>query len=228
MEAGSSSDKRQSSSVRVEPFVPKSDHNPRELRSWAKRTGFVSDYSSEAGTSTTTATSGNYDSARFNLEHKNNNGGGSSPKIEIDPILGRTRRDRRNEIELENGGAATIRKENENERGFNLVGINENQNQKKVVFKENGNKESNGHGISAVAPVPEAKNDQEEAIMTETDVKVNVYVDGDEPGEGGCQRPPGLKCGLSENPGFGTNYNLLRNFFFVFFLHKLHLVQTCM
>ena len=30
---------------KIEPFVPRIDHNPNELRSWAKRTGFVSDYS---------------------------------------------------------------------------------------------------------------------------------------------------------------------------------------
>ena len=30
---------------KIKPFVPRIDHNPNELRSWAKRTGFVSNYS---------------------------------------------------------------------------------------------------------------------------------------------------------------------------------------
>nr|POF25534.1 nucleobase-ascorbate transporter 11 [Quercus suber] len=32
---------------KIEPFVPRIDHDPNDLRSWAKRTGFVSDYSGE-------------------------------------------------------------------------------------------------------------------------------------------------------------------------------------
>ncbi|KAF7809394.1 nucleobase-ascorbate transporter 11-like isoform X1 [Senna tora] len=174
--------------ARVEPFVPKTDHNPKELRSWAKRTGFVSDYSAEAGTSAGENTD---TAAGFNFEHKNE---ASSPKIEIDPILGRTRRDRGNEIQLENG-VTTTRKDND--RVLNLGS----ENQKKVGVNANGvvNKESNDHGISAVAPVPEVKKEEED--MAEGDVKVNMYVDGEEPGEGEWQRPPGLKCGLRENPG---------------------------
>ena len=30
---------------KIKPFVPRIDHNPNELRSWAKRTSFVSNYS---------------------------------------------------------------------------------------------------------------------------------------------------------------------------------------
>ncbi|KAL5714384.1 Nucleobase-ascorbate transporter 11 [Ranunculus cassubicifolius] len=58
------------------PFVPRTDHNPRELKSWAKRSGFKSSFSGETVTS---------------VEDEKNGGGSSSPKIEIDPILGRTR-----------------------------------------------------------------------------------------------------------------------------------------
>ncbi|XP_027360016.1 nucleobase-ascorbate transporter 11-like isoform X2 [Abrus precatorius] len=181
----------------VEPFVPRSEHNPRELRSWAKRTGFVSDYSGEAGTS---------GSEKFEpLERK---GGGSSPKIEIDPILGRTRPNRGNEIEPASHGGAT-----RNENGTLLDtgrGRRENEpvvalapdGERKVGFRANENGNGNGHGISAVAPVPEEK--VEEGDLAQEDVKVNVHAEGEEPANegGGWQGSSGLKCGLKENPGF--------------------------
>ncbi|XP_054809859.1 nucleobase-ascorbate transporter 11 isoform X1 [Prosopis cineraria] len=186
--------------ARVEPFVPKKDHNPKELRSWAKRTGFVSDYSGEAGTSVSEKFGGVGLNLGRNHEQKN---GGSSPKIEIDPILGRTRRDRGNEIQPENGSTREATTRKDNERALNL-GI---ENQKKYAFRGNGNAngpmdgESNGHGTSTVAPVPEVKKEEED--MAEGDVKVNMYPEGEGPGEGGGrQRPAGLKCGLRENPGF--------------------------
>ncbi|KAJ1375826.1 Xanthine/uracil/vitamin C permease [Sesbania bispinosa] len=212
METGSNSNRGEPLSVRggtvkrhepveanVDPFVPRSDHNPRELRSWAKRTGFVSDYSGEAGTSV---------SVSENFESFERKGGGSSPKIEIDPVLGRTRPNRGIEIQpASRGGAmrtgngtvldeATVgrgRKENEPVLALNPDG------EKKVGFR--GNENGNGHGISAVAPVPEEKNEQEENVA-QGEVKVNLYPEGEEPANGGWQGPSGLKCGLKENPGF--------------------------
>ncbi|CAH2076110.1 unnamed protein product [Thlaspi arvense] len=71
---------------RVEPFLPKKDLNPRDLRSWAKKTGFVSDYSGETSTSTRTKFS---ESSGFDLpKGRAQLGQGSSRKTEIDPILG--------------------------------------------------------------------------------------------------------------------------------------------
>ncbi|WVZ12548.1 hypothetical protein V8G54_017078 [Vigna mungo] len=173
---------------KVEPFVSQNEHNPRELRSWAKRTGFVSDYSGEAGTS---------GSAKF--EAFGGKGGGSSPKIEIDPVVGRTRRD---EIETESRGGAPRaengaildergRKEKERDGGERKVALNGNANNGMV------NREGNGHGVSAVAPVNEEKEGEE----GNGDVKVNVFPEGEEHRDGGWQRPLGLKCGLKENPG---------------------------
>ncbi|KAK7407196.1 hypothetical protein VNO78_08903 [Psophocarpus tetragonolobus] len=157
----------------VDPFVPKSEHNPRELRSWAKRTGFVSDYSGEAGTS---------GSQKFEALDKR--GGGSSPKIEIDPVVGRTRQ---NEIETEAHGGAT--------RGENGAVLDGRGRKEKDL---NGNvNNGNGHGVSAVAPVTEEKEGEE----GNGDVKVNVYPEGEVPTDGGCQGPMGLKLGLKENPG---------------------------
>ena len=45
--------------------MARSDHNPKELKSWAKRTGFVSNYSGEVGTSA----SENFDSVGFDVKN---------------------------------------------------------------------------------------------------------------------------------------------------------------
>lgn len=100
MRGGTSNGKRRerdhnNAAAKIEPFVPRSDHNPKELRTWAKSTGFVSDYSGEAGTSTTA--SEKFDSVVGFVDDQRE--GGSSPKIEIDPVLGVARPNRDNEIE---------------------------------------------------------------------------------------------------------------------------------
>jgi nucleobase transporter 1/2 len=173
--------------AKVEPFVPKGEHNPRELRSWAKRTGFVSDYSGEAGTSA---------SEKFESSERRGVGGGSSPKIEIDPVLGRTRLNRGIEIEpASHGGGGAARKENEPVVALAPDG------ERKVGFRGNENGNANGHGISAVAPVPEEQKEEED--LAQGDVKVNLYPEGEEPNGGGWHGPSGLKCRLKENPGFG-------------------------
>lgn len=174
--------------AKVEPFVPKTDHNPRDLRSWAKRTGFVSDYSGEAGTS---------GSEKFEPFERRGRGSSSSPKIEIDPVLGRTRPNNRG-IEIQ---PAPQRTENETVLALDPDG------EKRVGFRgnENGDVNGGGHGVSAVAPVPEEKNEEEEVenVAPQGEVKVNLYPEGVEPVDGGGQGPSGLKCGLKENPGFG-------------------------
>ncbi|KAI4328127.1 hypothetical protein L6164_020508 [Bauhinia variegata] len=220
-------DKRNGSvpvNAKVEPFVARTDHNPRELRSWAKRTGFVSDYSGEAGSSA----SEKYDSVGFELERGllDQRGGGSSPKIEIDPVLGRTRPNRGNEIEpaagpthgsirhQNNGGFSlrdgTVGSENQERRNGNEQVLGS-KDEKSNGFKGNGNAngivngDSNGRGIAAVAPVPEQRKEDD---IPERDVKVNVYPEGEEPADGDWQRPSQLNCGLRENPGFGQLNNL--------------------
>lgn len=188
--------------AKVDPFVPKTDHNPRELRSWAKRTGFVSDYSGEAGTS---------GSAKFESFGRKREGSSPNRELEADPVLGRTRHNRGNEIHrashggavrnenvsvLEGGTVGSERKENEN---GSVLGLNH-DGERKVGLR--GNENGSGHGISAVAPVMEEKDEVENVVHGE--VKVNVYPDGVEPPvDGGWQGPSELKCGLEENPGFG-------------------------
>ncbi|MED6172309.1 hypothetical protein PIB30_048915 [Stylosanthes scabra] len=213
---------------KVDPFVPRSEHSPRELRSWAKRTGFVSDYSGEVGSTSATE--------KFEPLERNNLHQGSSPQIEIDPILGRLRNNRGNEIQpashvgLGGGGATTTRTENVNANdngdgnGVALgIGRRGNGNgnepvlamapdgERKVGLRGNGNanangvlnRDGNGHGTSVVAPVPEQKEEEVEGDVAQGDFKVNLYPEGEEPVDGGgWPGPEGLKCRLTENPGF--------------------------
>ncbi|KAI3775735.1 hypothetical protein L1987_45487 [Smallanthus sonchifolius] len=95
MERGSNSestnkaDKQKGKKLRskIEPFVPKGDHNARDLRSWAKRTGFVSIFSSEVGTSSNSNTNRH----GADLESGGGGGGSVSPKVEMGPVPGRSR-----------------------------------------------------------------------------------------------------------------------------------------
>lgn len=195
---------------RIDPFVPRADHlNPRELRSWAKRTGFVSNFSSE------TASERN-DSSGLDLEkgfrgHRGG-GSGSSPKIEIDPILGRTRPNRGAEIEAASGagnGENQRRVRDENGAGLGeddgfgkRVGLNGNGKGNEGVNRI-GN--ANGVGVGVVDRETEAKKDDRKAEAdAEANVNVNQEGDGEEPVHGGGEwrGPSGIKCGLRENPGF--------------------------
>ncbi|KAL4615885.1 hypothetical protein ACB092_07G159100 [Castanea dentata] len=187
---------------KIEPFVPRIDHNPNELRSWAKRTGFVSDYSGE--TRASASASDKNDSAGFDLErgfdHRN---GGSSPKIEIDPVLGRTRPNQGIEIEplVKNENQRRRKRDKpvlgdrEDERKVGLNGVNGN------VNGVNGNGNGNRNEVPVVTPsAAEAKKEEE---VAEREAKIEVYPELEEEAHGGGWRLPSeMKCGLRENPGF--------------------------
>ncbi|KAL4556807.1 hypothetical protein LXL04_034970 [Taraxacum kok-saghyz] len=74
---------------KIEPFVSQGDHNARDLRSWAKRTGFVSIFSGEVGSSSFVR---ERDRSSTNRDGFRDASGGASmsPKVEIDPVLGTT------------------------------------------------------------------------------------------------------------------------------------------
>ncbi|XP_062178325.1 nucleobase-ascorbate transporter 11 [Alnus glutinosa] len=190
---------------KIEPFVPRFDHNPKELKSWAKKTGFVSDYSWGAETSA----SEKNDSSGFDLEkglYLRN--GGSSPKIEIDPVLGRTKPNLGIEIEpvVRNERDGAVRGENQRRRTWDEPKDDE----RKVRLNGNGNlnanvngivnRNANGNEVPAVAPAAEPK--KEDGGVAERDAKIDVYPNDEEPAHGGWRRPSGMKCGLRDNPGF--------------------------
>jgi nucleobase transporter 1/2 len=171
--------------VEVEPFVPRIDHNPNELRSWAKRTGFVSDFSGESRASAVDRN----DSVGFDLEKglDHRHGGGSSPKIEIDPVLGRTKKNQG--IEIEPVGRRIVDKPPVlgPERKVGLNGI----------MNRTGN--GNGNEVPAVSPGAEPK---KEDGVAERDAKFDVNPEVEEAASGGWRNPSGMKCGLRDNPGF--------------------------
>ncbi|XP_021714013.1 nucleobase-ascorbate transporter 11-like [Chenopodium quinoa] len=122
--------------VKIETFVPKRDHDPRDLRSWAKRTGFVSLFSGES-TASTSNTRNNLRNERVgndSIEERENDGNRKRGETdaEIQPLGNGIQRNR-------NGNG------NEERREFNentdvLGSINE---ERRVGVDENGN---NGGG----------------------------------------------------------------------------------
>lgn len=172
----------------IEPFVPRKGYDPNELRSWAKKTGFVSTtFSSE--TQRSGSGRGNGDDGYADLER----GGGVlpknesiSPKIEIDPILGRTRR-RGPEIEPVRGAASA-------REGFkDGVESEVSRNGAGEVSLGAERTDGNGHGAGANAPHVEPKGSED----------VHMYQDEDDLGDGGWQPSPKLVLGLKDNPGYG-------------------------
>lgn len=201
---------------KVEPFLPRRDHNPRELISWAKRTGFRSTFSGETGTSLSEkghSQSENNGSDGFDLEKGLDKNGSSSPKIEIDPIMGRTR-DRRSEIEQVREGF----RKNEREGSDRLSGVVRGENQRsrsevESIFSDidevrvaglsrnrNGGRNGGSRGDEGSnVPLSELQKDDEDV---ERDVGVGVGPNGEESGDEGWKKSFTLKCGMRDNPGF--------------------------
>lgn len=202
---------------KIGPFVPKQGYDPRELRSWAKRTGFVSTFSGETERSM---------SGRRDLNEGRNNGYAGlgdlekgileknesiSPKIEIDPILGRTRK-RGPEIEPVTGagnardknGGLGFRDGGENETGRNGAvearsGTNNALGTDGINGNENGN--SNGQGVGV--------NEQK---MGDEDLGRGVHPDGEDSGDGGWHPSPKMVIGLKDNPGYGRFFISIYNY----------------
>lgn len=158
---------------KIEPFVPNTDHNPRELKSWAKRTGFHFSGEAEA--------SGRSGVDVADAEKRRN---GSSPKIEIDPILGKSKG----------------RSEDEGEIG--LAAVNGN-----VVDGSGKRDGAGGNGVHegkaavVVAPLPEAK----DPTKGERDVEIDMFSSEPEPDNLLQRRYSGtrLKYSLQDKPGPG-------------------------
>uniref|UniRef100_A0A7C9ASW0 Xanthine/uracil/vitamin C permease n=1 Tax=Opuntia streptacantha TaxID=393608 RepID=A0A7C9ASW0_OPUST len=190
----------------VEPFVPKRDHDPRDLRSWAKRTGFVSMFSGETAAA---GSSRNFENGKggSDLEKGVGERGSSlSPKIEIDPILGRTKA----EIEPSgnglqgnrNAGELGLRNGNrDEERRFGLNGnatvLGSTDEERNVGL--NGNANGNGHG----APEGNVADHKTEEVHGFNEEFHHASFE-EEPILGGSRRTFEVKCGVADNPGFAT------------------------
>lgn len=205
---------------RVEPFIPRKGHDPKELRSWAKRTGFVSNLSGESGIGVSHRDKN--DNTEFDLENGSDKNGSTSPKIEIDPVLGRTRT-RGVEIEpfwKRNNGAlgmkeGTGRGESQRKRNGAEPSLGAREEVSKVDFNGNGNGDrvvkDDEHQVRATTTVAEPKRDDGNM---ESEERIDVYPDGGESGHGGGIGSSRMKFGLRENPGFGQ-YEFLPSFVLV-------------
>ncbi|CAK7339637.1 unnamed protein product [Dovyalis caffra] len=197
--------KRAKADDNIDPFVPRTDHNPRELRSWAKRTGFVSTFSAEttAASSNDTATptpASDLDKAVNNNNNNRHTNGGLSPKIEIDPVLGRTRQPNRGlEIEPDsrpgnNDRSLGLRDESSKTRiaGNDVLGANPNPNKDDEV------------GLNATGNEP-----KKEEVNFYDHVGIEVYPGGEElNASGGWHRQSEMRYGLRDNPGFVPSRNI--------------------
>lgn len=209
---------------KIEPFVPKKGHDPMELRSWAKRTGFVSTTfsgeteRSENGRREVNARRSNGNGGygdRFDLEkgvlEKNES---ISPKIEIDPILGRTRK-RGPEIEPVRGSGngrdkngvlgfrdGAVRGENEMRRNGAVEATLDTTNAARrdgLNGYENGAANGNGQGVGGNTTVEQKTGDGDLG----GGVGGDVYPGGEDSGDGVWHLSPKMILGLKDNPGYG-------------------------
>ncbi|KAI3508649.1 hypothetical protein L1887_23658 [Cichorium endivia] len=171
---------------KIEPFVTQGDHNARDLRSWAKRTGFVSIFSGEVGTSSFLR---GRDRSRTNRDGfaggvRDERGGGSvSPKIEIDPVLGRSR-NRSFEIEPD------LNRNNNNSEADPILP------EKEENERRNSEVSASGNGVQAME---HNKIDDEHLNRHES---IDIAYPG---GKGESEwNPPEMKCGIRDNPGFAS------------------------
>ncbi|KAK4843453.1 hypothetical protein QYF36_008165 [Acer negundo] len=195
---------------KIEPFVPRTDHfNPRELRSWAKKTGFVS--TNISGETSTGNVSNKFDSAGFDVERgiEHNRGGGSSPKIEIDPILGRTRPPRGSEIEQDSSSRHEVRRNDNFRDGPGRIRnepilvdkVDERLNGNGVAHVNGTRNEAGNGGGNEVPVVNDIRHKKDEKIF-ERDVQIDMYPGGEETAHGGWGGQSEMRLGLRDNPGY--------------------------
>lgn len=212
---------------KIEPFKPRKNfYDPRELRSWAKKTGFVSTFSGETDRGSVSGRTQN-ESGKLDLERGIVKKGSLSPTIELDPILGRTR-NRGTEIEqdlgFENGRNKkesdgvlgmrdrVLRAENQRDgAGVNLKnaerreGLSGPGNGNAIVGASgsgngDGNGNGNGNGVQPATPVTGLKKEDGDG---EEEMRIPAIPDDEGQGYGGWHQSPKLKCGPGENPGYG-------------------------
>ncbi|KAJ1694709.1 hypothetical protein LUZ63_011407 [Rhynchospora breviuscula] len=211
---------------RIEPFVPRTDHNPTELKSWAKRTGFnpnsgdISRTFHDQPTTSAAPTSKPDDQAAKGPERERPN------RVSFNPArLGRRLRERWEEstgvgksvgfsdtsedlekgldraplpdravhphperVEIEPAGGGGERRRNGGpvrENGNNVRGDGDGGQLK----KELDGVDLHGKGV---------EREMDSGVLSDSQWEV----EGEEPGEREVYRPGGLKCGVTENPGW--------------------------
>lgn len=231
MEAGPSSSKERRRPAPwppgIEPFVSKSDHNPRELKSWANRTGFNHNFSGES-TLSSIRDEGGKDAdppslpppppplpplgrgVGSDLEKGPGRriGNGAASNVELEPILGPRKggadinpvADLDSELVALKGVGRIFEKEKRR------IGV-----EPEVDLKEEGRRVGNdlsvrgkGDGINGM----ERRNEEPSTAMGSGDgepkkdeVEIDFLVDS--PDQQITPFKSGLMCDLMENPGYG-------------------------
>ncbi|XP_078148250.1 nucleobase-ascorbate transporter 11-like [Carex rostrata] len=215
---------------RIEPFVPRTDpdHNPIELKTWAKRTGFNSNSgeisrplpkpSSTAGPTrtfhdqpTTSAgpTSKPEDSAPNGPERPN--------RVRFNPVrLGRRLRERWEESTSINKSAGFSDTSEDLEKGLDRAplpdrAVHPHPDRVEIEQAQGGERRRNaghmrGAGDVGLKKETEGVDLHEKRFERELDSGVlsdsQWEVEGEELGDKEVYRPNGLKCGVTENPGW--------------------------
>ncbi|XP_010254553.1 PREDICTED: nucleobase-ascorbate transporter 11 isoform X2 [Nelumbo nucifera] len=208
--------KKGRSKPRIEPFVPGTDHNPKEMKSWVKRTGFNTYFSGEMTISVNESDPNEKnDNAGFDLEKGLNWRGGYSLKNEFDPISGRARGNREDEIQPDSVSGNELRKNESNADSVlkDAPGRTEIQKKRnevdpvlgpkddhgKVALNGNGILHVNGEATPAVPPAAEPKKEDKKA---KGEMEIDVYPEAEQPNHPVWCRPSVMKYGLRDNPGF--------------------------
>lgn len=207
---------------KIDPFVPRTDHNPTELKSWAKRTGFNPNFSGE-NASTVSDESDSLilspprppSTSHFQIDTTReinparrrtgflSSSSTSTAKTEIHPILGR-RRDLEEEIgveDKEDSGSVVV--EDKTEDFLDRI--------RRFGRKDPSSVTAATNGIPKVTPVVSPQKKEEESGEEETKnvprkdtVQIDMFSESDDPDYPFPNRPSssGLSCELTENPGF--------------------------
>lgn len=229
---------------RIEPFVPRTDHNPRELKSWARRTGFNPNLSGE-----TASVFSDQDSAdeprppaRLDLENGiRRRGDGFPRKPEIEPVVGRGRNGAEDgDVEI---GPAPPRAEKEKRKvgiesgGVGIMDERKEAGHEPLLRVKSDGPVRNGHtnGSAPVFPVKPDEDSKEEAKKDEKGVEIDFFSD-DQVSEGpsGHKQPSDFGSAVTDSPGvsesnfFSFSFQIDTQIDLVLVGSPAHLVRTHM
>ncbi|KAG6521615.1 hypothetical protein ZIOFF_018740 [Zingiber officinale] len=196
---------------RIDPFFPRTDHNPQELKSWARRTGFKPHLS---GDTASVLSDQDYADepqapARLNLENGIRRGGNGIPrKPEIEPVVGRGRNG------AEDGGVeigpTAPRAEKEKRKvgiepgGVGIMDEKREAGHEPLLRVKSDGSVRNGlsNGSAPVFPVKPDKDSKEEAEKDEKGVEIDFFSDDQESeGPSGHKPPSDFQSALTDSPG---------------------------
>ncbi|KAM0935553.1 putative xanthine/uracil/vitamin C permease [Dioscorea sansibarensis] len=200
---------------KIEPFVPNNDHNPKDLKTWAKRTGFNPNFSGETVISTVGEVEMEVPAGQVDLEEGiERRRARSPPKVEIEPMLGRRRNNGMENKGIEIGsGNGGLRADEKDKRRVGVetgVGLREERKAEEVNanVNANGNRNRNRNanvGGAAIAPV--AAGDEEskkDAQKFDDEVEIDMFSESPEPENPPVNRSPRLKSRLTDKPGYAS------------------------